>query len=240
LPRAEEPSLLAVIPSAPRRTRNLLFPACAPTSAEEIPGFSFKDSAGGYAFYFSSQIATEPSTAIKMAIQVAPNCANYRCKGAHNILMTTYLGINHSGIICAALIGGPTCPCTPKARSHPNLNILLDSYPIMDNTSYEIRCEFLDGRDLLLSLSEEDRRKIDLAIGSLAKNPLAKLFGLKQIDERSYKITVPIGNDEIIVMYEVDPIEGIIDLVQIKRQGPIKKALKWLSGLTDFEPGVRP
>lgn len=110
----------------------------------------------------------------------------------------------------------------------------------MDNTSYEIRREFLDGGDLLLSLSEEDRGKIDLAIGSLAKNPLAKLFALKQIDERSFKITVPIENDEIIVMYEVDFIEGTIDLVQIKRQGLIKKALKWLSVLTDFEPRVKP
>lgn len=130
--------------------------------------------------------------------------------------------------------------CVSKGGVSTSGYFLLDIYPFMDNTSYEVRREFLDGEDVLLSLSEEDRQRVESAIGILTTNPWPKQFGLEQIDERSFKITLPVEGDEIAVIYEVDVFEATVDLVQIKRLGLFRKALEWLSGLADFEPGTKP
>jgi hypothetical protein len=107
----------------------------------------------------------------------------------------------------------------------------------MDNTPLEIRRDFLDGEDVLLSLSAGDREKVELAIASRAQSPSEPQFDLKDA-ENTFKISVPIENDEITVIYEIDLDEGILDLVQIKRRGRFKKAWDWLSGLANFEPGT--
>jgi hypothetical protein len=109
-------------------------------------------------------------------------------------------------------------------------------YPIMDNKNYEIRRDYLEGEELLLSLSDVDRQKVELAIGILAKDPWPKQFSAKEVGGETLKITVPIEDDEIAVLYEVDIYESRIDLITIKRRGPFKKAAEWLAGLMKFEP----
>jgi mRNA-degrading endonuclease RelE of RelBE toxin-antitoxin system len=110
----------------------------------------------------------------------------------------------------------------------------------MDNKDYEIRRDYLEGQEILLSLPEEDQQKVNLVIGSLAKDPWPKQFSAKQIDGRTVRITVPIEDDEIVVIYEVDLFKSTIDLVKIKRRGPFKRAGDWLAGLVKFEPGGKP
>lgn len=106
----------------------------------------------------------------------------------------------------------------------------------MDNKRYEVREDFVEGRDILLSLSESDREKVESAIGSLAKDPWPKRFSAKPLGEKTVKITVPVEDDEITVLYGVDVYGASVDLIKIKRRGAFKKAGDWLGGLLKFEP----
>jgi mRNA-degrading endonuclease RelE of RelBE toxin-antitoxin system len=106
----------------------------------------------------------------------------------------------------------------------------------MDNKRYEARQDFLEGRDILLSLSESDREKVETAIGSLAKDPWPKRFSAKPLGDKTVKIVVPVEGDEITILYDVDVYESSIDLIQVKRRGAFKKAGDWLGGLLKFEP----
>lgn len=106
----------------------------------------------------------------------------------------------------------------------------------MDNKRYEVREDFVEGRDILLSLSESDRQKVESAIGSLAKDPWPKRFSAKPLGEKTVKITVPVEDDEITVLYGVDVYGASVDLIKIKRRGAFKKAGDWLGGLLKFEP----
>src|SRR5260370_37606667 len=110
----------------------------------------------------------------------------------------------------------------------------------MDNESYAIRRDYAEGQDALLSLPEADREKFESAIAGLAKDPWPKQFSAKELDEKTRKITVPVDDDEITVLYEVDVFESTIDLVKIKRRGPFKRAGDWLAGLAKFEPKGKP
>jgi hypothetical protein len=109
-------------------------------------------------------------------------------------------------------------------------------YSIMDNKDYEIRRDYLEGWELLESLRDVDRQKVELAIAGLAKEPWPKGFSAKEAGDETVKITVPVENDELTVLYEVDVYESIVDLIRIKRRGPFKKAGEWLAGLMKFEP----
>ena len=101
---------------------------------------------------------------------------------------------------------------------------------------YTVRRDFAGGQDILLSLSESDREKVESAIGSLAKDPWPKRFSAKPLGDKAVKITVPVEDDEITILYEVDVYESLVDLIQIKRRGAFKKAGDWLGGLLKFEP----
>ena len=106
----------------------------------------------------------------------------------------------------------------------------------MDNKNYEIRHDFAEGKDVLLSLSQADREKVESAIADLAKDPWPKHFSAKPLGDKGVKITVPVEGDEITVLYDVDVYESTIDLMKIKRRGRFKKTAGWLAGLTKFEP----
>ncbi len=107
----------------------------------------------------------------------------------------------------------------------------------MDNKSYEIRRDDLEGEELLLSLPDVDKQEVELAIAGLAHDPWPKQFSAKELSDGSSKILVPVDDDEITVLYEVDVYESTVDLIKIKRRGLFKKAGKWLAGLVKFEPG---
>lgn len=106
----------------------------------------------------------------------------------------------------------------------------------MDNNSYEIRRDFAQGMEVLLSLSDEDRGKVEAAIAFLAKEPWPKQFSAKPLGDKAVKITVPVDDDEIAVLYEVDVYLETIDIICIKRRGFRRKAGEWLAGLVRFEP----
>jgi|SRR5579863_7040978 len=106
----------------------------------------------------------------------------------------------------------------------------------MDNKNYEIRRDYLEGEELLLSLPDADRQKVELAIAGLAKEPWPKQFSAKEASDGTVKITVPLEDDEIAVLYEVDVYESTVDLIRVKRRGPVKKLGGWLTGLLKFEP----
>jgi len=106
----------------------------------------------------------------------------------------------------------------------------------MDNRNYEIRRDYLEGEELLQSLPDADRQKVELAIAVLAKDPWPKQFSAKPLGDKAVKITVPVEDDEIAVLYEVDVYESTIDLITVKRHGPFRKAADWLAGLVKFEP----
>jgi len=106
----------------------------------------------------------------------------------------------------------------------------------MDNKNYEIRRDYLEGQELLLSLPDVDRQKVELAIGGLAKEPWPKEFSARELGDGTVKITVPVEDDEIAVLYDVDIYESTVDLIRIKRRGRFKKGGEWLAGLMRFEP----
>jgi hypothetical protein len=106
----------------------------------------------------------------------------------------------------------------------------------MDNRNYEIRRDYVEGQDVLLSLSEQDRAKVESAIAVLAQDPWPKQFSAKPLGDKAVKITIPVDDNEIAVLYDVDVYESTIDLITIKRHGPFKKAGDWLAGLVKFEP----
>lgn len=106
----------------------------------------------------------------------------------------------------------------------------------MDNKRYEVRQDFAEGQEVLLSLGEKDREKVEEAIAGLAKDPWPRRFGAKPLGEKTVKITVPVEDDEITILYDVDVYESSVDLIQIKRRGAFKKAGDWLVGLIRFEP----
>jgi hypothetical protein len=107
----------------------------------------------------------------------------------------------------------------------------------MDNKDYEVRRDYLQGGELLLALPDADRQKVESAIAGLAKEPWPKQFSARQVDQATVKIIVPVEDDEIAVIYEIDVFESTIDLVNLKRRGPFKRVGDWLAGLTKFEPG---
>lgn len=107
----------------------------------------------------------------------------------------------------------------------------------MDSIEFEVRREFLEGEEVLESLSQKDRDKVETVINSLAKDPWARGFSPKLIDDRTLKITVPVKDDEISVLVEVDIFESTVDLIEIKRRGRFKTAFDWIAGLAKFEPG---
>ena len=106
----------------------------------------------------------------------------------------------------------------------------------MDNKEYEIRRDFTDGEEVLFSLSSEDRETVESAIALLKREPWPKQFSAKPLGQKTVKITVPLENDEITVLYEVDVYKSTVDVIKIKRRGLFKKAGEWLAGLTKFEP----
>jgi hypothetical protein len=106
----------------------------------------------------------------------------------------------------------------------------------MDNQEHEIRRDYLEGQEVLLALPDADREKVEAAIAGLAKDPWPKHFSAKPLDDKAVKITVPVEDDEIAVLYEVDVYESAIDLIKIKRRGPLRKAGDWFAGLMKFEP----
>jgi len=106
----------------------------------------------------------------------------------------------------------------------------------MDNKNYEIRRDDLEGDELPLSLPDADKQKVELAIAGLAKEPWPRQFSAKEVSDGTVKITVPVEDDEITVLYEVDVYESTVDLIRMKRRGPFKKAGEWLAGLMKFEP----
>jgi hypothetical protein len=106
----------------------------------------------------------------------------------------------------------------------------------MDNRNYEIRRDYLEGQELLLSLPDADRQKVESAIAGLAREPWPKQFSAKEVGHGTVKITVPVEDDEIAVLYEVNVYESTVNLIRIKRRGSFKKAGEWLAGLMRFEP----
>jgi hypothetical protein len=109
----------------------------------------------------------------------------------------------------------------------------------MDRMDYEVRREFVEGEEVLNSLSEEDRGNVEFAISSLTKDPWAKRYGPKQIDDKTVKIIIPVNDDDITVIFEVDIFESTVDLIEIKRRGRFKAAVDWIAGLGRFEPRRR-
>ena len=89
---------------------------------------------------------------------------------------------------------------------------------------------------MLGSLAEKDREKVEEAIAGLARDPWPKRFGVKPLGGETVKITVPVEDDEITILYDVDVYESSVDLIQIKRRTAFKKAGDWLAGLIKFEP----
>ena len=106
----------------------------------------------------------------------------------------------------------------------------------MDNKRYEVRQGFAEGLEVLGSLAEKDREKAEEAIASLAKDPWPKRFGAKPLGGETVKITVPVEDDEITVLYDVNVYESSVEIIQIKRRAAFKKAGDWLAGLMRFEP----
>lgn len=106
----------------------------------------------------------------------------------------------------------------------------------MDNKNYEVRQDFAEGQEVLLSLAEKDREKVEEAIASLARDPWPKRFGARRLGEKAVRITVAVEDDEITILYDVDVYESSVDLIKIKRRGAFKKAGDWLAGLMNFEP----
>lgn len=110
----------------------------------------------------------------------------------------------------------------------------------MDNREWEIRKDYAKGQDVLAALSEADRAKVNGAIDGLKGNPWPKGHGAKEVGENRGRISVPVDDDEITILYKVDGIEQKIDIVTIKRRGAIRRATEWLVGLTKFEPKAKP
>jgi hypothetical protein len=107
----------------------------------------------------------------------------------------------------------------------------------MDNKQYEVRRDYAEGeQEVLLSLSEGDRHKVEAAVAALAQDPWPKQFCARPLGDKAVKITVPVEDDEIAVLYDVDVYKSTIDLITIKRRGRFKKAGEWLAGLMTFEP----
>jgi len=106
----------------------------------------------------------------------------------------------------------------------------------MDNKRYEVRQDFTAGHEVMGSLAEKDREKVEEAINSLARDPWPKRFGAKPLGGKTVKMTVPVEDDEITILYDVDVYESSVDLIQIKCRGAFKKAGDWLAGLMRFEP----
>jgi hypothetical protein len=106
----------------------------------------------------------------------------------------------------------------------------------MDNKRYEVRQDFVEGLEVLGSLTERDREKVEEAIASRAKDPWPKRFGANPLGGETVRITVPIEDDEITILYDVDVYESLVDIIQIKRRTAFKRAGDWLAGLMRFEP----
>jgi hypothetical protein len=106
----------------------------------------------------------------------------------------------------------------------------------MDNKRYEVRQDFVEGLDVLASLAERDREKVEEAIAGLAKDPWPKRFGASPLGGETVRITVPVEDDEITILYDANVYESSIDIMQIKRRTAFKRAGNWLAGLMKFEP----
>jgi len=108
----------------------------------------------------------------------------------------------------------------------------------MDNKDYTLRWEFVEGAEILTSMPDADRQKVEQAIDALVKNPWPKEFGAKQLDGGKGKFTVRTEDedDEITVLYRVNVFESTIELVRVKRRGLFRKTGEWLAGLTQFKP----
>jgi hypothetical protein len=106
----------------------------------------------------------------------------------------------------------------------------------MDNKNYEIRRDYAEGQNILLALPPADQAKVEAAIAILATDPWPREFSAKPLGDKAVKITVPVEDDEIALLYEVDVYESKIDLITIKRRGAFKRAGGWLAGLMKFEP----
>jgi mRNA-degrading endonuclease RelE of RelBE toxin-antitoxin system len=110
----------------------------------------------------------------------------------------------------------------------------------MDNKDYEIRSDFAEGAEVLSSLSRENRDAVQSAIARLAKEPWPEQFSAKPLGGQTVKITVPVDDDEIVVLYDVDVYKSTIDIIRIKQRGTFQKAGEWLAGLVKFEPKGNP
>jgi hypothetical protein len=106
----------------------------------------------------------------------------------------------------------------------------------MNNKTYEIRRDYADGQEVLHSLSKADRAKVESAIAGLATEPMPQEFSAKSCGGGDTKMTIPVEDDVITVLYEVNFFKATVDIVRIERRGPLAKAVEWLAGLTKFEP----
>jgi hypothetical protein len=107
----------------------------------------------------------------------------------------------------------------------------------MSNNSYEVRRDFLPVRTALEDLSPELAGAVAEALRVLEKDPRPEKYGCRKVKGAYFKITVEGSDEEIAILYEVhESPAAVIDLVNVKRVGALRRTLKWLADLKDFRP----
>lgn len=79
--------------------------------------------------------------------------------------------------------------------------------------------------------------KIHEALAVLETDPYPDRYGCKEVGVGCFKILVSCEEEEVAILYEVHgPPEAIIDLINIKRVGAIRRILEFLRELGEFGP----
>jgi hypothetical protein len=107
----------------------------------------------------------------------------------------------------------------------------------MSKNKYEVRRDFLPVRTALEDLSPELSRAVEEALRVLEDDPRPERYGWQEVKDACFKITVEGSGENIAILYEVrDSPARVIDLINVKRVGAIRRKLKWLADLKDFRP----
>lgn len=101
---------------------------------------------------------------------------------------------------------------------------------------YRINRDFLGTDAGYGQLDPSVKAQVEKAIKHLEKDAFPKQYGYKRVGENQHSIRISSGDETVWVIYEAHVFSQSIDLIQIRLEGPLRKAARRLIEMWEFFP----
>jgi hypothetical protein len=85
-------------------------------------------------------------------------------------------------------------------------------------------------------LPDHSKELVERALHALEENAEPAEYRCEKVEDRTFKISVPVRDGEVSILYDIWQRDRRIVLVDIKDVSRFRKTAKWIEGLLDFGP----